>query len=70
MILFVYSNVTKIGETMRKVIKFQNSKKPVIVTKQGIQYKRMDLGGYTIDVRIKSAEEMKGDVELFRKKKK
>ena len=53
---------------MRKVIKFQNNKKPVIVTKQGVQYKRMDLGGYTIDVRVKSADELKGDVELFRKK--
>ena len=51
-------------------VRFQNSKKPVIVTKQGVQYKRMDLGGYTIDVRVKSADEMKGDVELFRKKSK
>ena len=53
---------------MRKVIKFQNNKKPVIVTKQGVQYKRMDLGGYTIDVRVKYAEEMSGDIKLFRKK--
>ena len=55
---------------MRKVVRFQNTKKPVIVTKNGVQYKRMDLGGYTIDVRVKSAEEMKGDIKLFRKKSK
>ena len=55
---------------MRKVVRFQNNKKPVIVTKNGVQYKRMDLGGYTIDVRVKSAEEMSGDINLFRKKSK
>ena len=70
MILFVYSNITKYEKTMRKVVRFQNNKKPVIVTKNGVQYKRMDLGGYTIDVRVKSAEEMKGDINLFRKKSK
>ena len=70
MILFVYSNVTKQEKTMRKVVRFQNNKKPVIVTKNGVQYKRMDLGGYTIDVRVKSAEEMSGDIKLFRKKSK
>ena len=55
---------------MRKIVRFQNTKKPVIVTKNGVQYKRMDLGGYTIDVRVKSADELKGDINLFRKKSK
>ncbi len=48
---------------MRKIVRFQNTKKPVIITKNGVQYKRMDLGGSTIDVRIKSAKELKGDIE-------
>ena len=48
---------------MRKIVRFKNSKKPVIITKQGVKYKRMDLGGYTIDVRVKSSEELNGDIQ-------
>ena len=55
---------------MRKVVRFQNNKKPVIVTKNGVQYKRMDLGGYTIDVRVKSSEELIKDVNRGRYHKK
>ena len=55
---------------MRKVVRFQNNKKPVIVTKNGVQYKRLDLVGSTIDIRIKSADELKKDIELFQKKSK
>ena len=47
---------------MRKIVRFQNNKKPVIITKQGVKYKRMDLGGYTIDVRVKSSEELTKDI--------
>ena len=48
---------------MRKVIKFVNKKKPVIITKNGVNYKRVDLGGHTMDIRIKSEKEFKNDVK-------
>ena len=55
---------------MRKVVKFVNKKKPVIITKNGVQYKRVDLGGHTMDIRIKSEKEFKSDVKLFAKRSK
>ena len=55
---------------MRKVIKFVNKKKPVIITKNGVNYKRVDLGGHTMDIRIKSEKEFKSDVKLFAKRSK
>tara|TARA_B100000287_G_C20345615_1_gene667628 strand:- start:2 stop:169 length:168 start_codon:yes stop_codon:yes gene_type:complete len=55
---------------MRKVIRFVNKKKPVIITKNGVQYKRVDLGGHTMDIRIKSESEWKDDVKLFAKRSK
>ena len=55
---------------MRKVIKFVNKKKPVVITKNGVQYKRVDLGGHTMDIRIKSEKEFKNDVKLFAKRSK
>ena len=55
---------------MRKVIRFVNKKKPVIITKNGVQYKRVDLGGHTMDIRIKSEKEWKSDVKLFAKRSK
>ena len=55
---------------MRKVIRFVNKKKDVIITKNGVQYKRVDLGGHTMDIRIKSEKEFKNDVKLFAKRSK
>jgi hypothetical protein len=55
---------------MRKVVRFKNPNKPTIITKQGVKYKRMDLGGYTIDVRVKSSEELTKDITRGRYTKK
>ena len=55
---------------MRKIVRFVNKKKPVVITKNSVQYNRVDLGGHTMDIRIKSEKEFKNDVKLFAKRSK
>ena len=64
-IIYKLKNKKK-GNIMRKIVKYVNKKKDgVIIEKHGIKYKRVDLGGHTMDIRIKSEKEFKNDVKLF-----
>tara|TARA_R110000796_G_scaffold126759_1_gene241710 strand:+ start:1045 stop:1212 length:168 start_codon:yes stop_codon:yes gene_type:complete len=51
---------------MRKLHKFKNKDKPVIVRKGGVDYKVMDLGGYKMMIRVREDKEVKKDSELFK----
>ena len=53
---------------MRNIIKYQNTSPVRIVEKQGIAYKVVDMGGYTVELRVKPQAEIQRDSLLFRSK--
>jgi hypothetical protein len=52
---------------MTKINRFESSKEEVFVTKDGVKYKVLDIGGSTIEVRVKSDKELTKDYEAFAK---
>jgi len=56
---------------MRKVVKFVNKKKGgELIEKYGVQYRRVDMGGYKVDIRVKPQDELTKDIKLFGQAKK
>ena len=51
---------------MRNVHRFHNTAKPEFVEKAGVTYKVVDMGGYKVNLRVKSDDEIKRDKELFK----
>jgi len=54
---------------MTKINKYRNTTEPKIITKLGVQYKELDLGGSKILIRIKSEKEVIKDYKNFAKYK-
>jgi|TARA_R110002051_G_scaffold90640_1_gene159650 hypothetical protein len=52
---------------MTKVNRFESSKGDVFVEKAGVKYKVLDLGGSTIEIRVKSDKELAKDYKAFAK---
>ena len=52
---------------MTKINRFINSKEDKFVTKGGVKYRVLDLGGSTIEVRVKSDKELAKDYKAFAK---
>ena len=51
---------------MRNVHRFHNTAKTEFVEKRGVTYKVVDMGGYKVNLRVKSDDEIKRDKELFK----
>ena len=54
---------------MLKINKFKPVNKEVLVVKNGVTYKVLDLGGSKIEVRVKSPKELARDSKAFKKYK-
>ena len=55
---------------MRKLHRYEpKNNEEVLVVKNGVTYKVLDLGGSTIEIRVKSPKELKNDSNEFRKYK-
>ena len=55
---------------MRKLHRYEpKTNEEVLVVKNGITYKVLDLGGSTIEIRVKSPKELTKDKNEFRKYK-
>jgi len=55
---------------MRKLHRYEpKTNEEVLVVKNGITYKVLDLGGSTIEIRVKSPKEINKDKVAFRKYK-
>jgi sRNA-binding carbon storage regulator CsrA len=55
---------------MRKLHRYEpKNNEEVLVVKNGVTYKVLDLGGSTIEIRVKSPKELKKDRNEFRKYK-
>jgi|TARA_R110000765_G_scaffold22441_2_gene57341 preprotein translocase subunit YajC len=52
---------------MTKINRFNRDKDEKIVTKGGIKYRVLDLGGSSIEVRVKSDKELAKDYKAFAK---
>ena len=53
---------------MRKLTKYKpKNTKDVLVVKNGVTYRVLDLGGSKIEVRVKSPKELKKDKKAFEK---
>jgi len=52
---------------MTKINKYKNTTEPKIITKNGVKYKELDLGGSKILIRIKSDKEVAKDYKAFDK---
>jgi len=52
---------------MLKINKFKSENKEVLVVKNGVTYRVLDLGGSKIEVRVKSPKELKKDKKAFEK---
>jgi len=54
---------------MRKINKFKPVNKEVLVVRNGVTYKVLDLGGSKIEVRVKSPKELTRERNAFKKYK-
>jgi hypothetical protein len=54
---------------MLKINKFKSVNKEVLVVKNGVTYKVLDLGGSKIEVRVKSPKELERDIKAFQEYK-
>jgi hypothetical protein len=63
----IYGKQLNKGNTMTKINKYRNTTEPKIITKNGVQYKELDLGGSKILMRIKSEKEVIKDYKNFAK---
>ena len=52
---------------MTKINKFKNNSNDKFVTKNGVKYRVLDLGGSTIEIRVKSDKELAKDYKAFNK---
>ena len=52
---------------MTKINKFKNNSNDKFVTKNGVKYRVLDLGGSTIEIRVKSDKELAKDYKAFAK---
>ena len=52
---------------MTKINKFKNNSNDKFVTKNGVKYRVLDLGGSTIEIRVKSDKELAKDYKAFKK---
>ncbi len=52
---------------MTKINKFKNNSNDKFVTKKGVKYRVLDLGGSTIEIRVKSDKELAKDKKAFDK---
>ena len=52
---------------MIKINKFKNNSNDKFVTKNGVKYRVLDLGGSTIEIRVKSDKELAKDKKAFDK---
>jgi hypothetical protein len=56
---------------MRKLHKYESkNNEEVLVVKNGVTYRVLDLGGSKIEIRVKSSKELAQDIKEFKKYKK